>query len=184
MKKKTLTVAVILSLCAAVSMQSCIGKFALTNRLLSWNQSVGNKFVNELVFFAFWVLPVYEVSALADVIVLNSIEFWSGENPLASTKTTKIEGHDGQMYAIQRDANGYTITSEQDGSVVRLDFNADDQSWNVTTEEGETYEIFAYVDDTHVSLPTADGSRRIVSLDAEGVMAYRAAVENSYALAR
>ena len=38
-----------------------------------------SKFVNELVFFAFWILPVYEVSGLADLLVLNSIEFWSGK---------------------------------------------------------------------------------------------------------
>ena len=67
---------------------SCIGSFSLTNKLLAWNKTVGNKFVNELVFFAFWVLPVYEVSALADVLVLNSIEFWSGGNPVA--KGTKV----------------------------------------------------------------------------------------------
>ena len=180
MNKKTLTVAVILSLCAAVSLQSCIGKFALTNRLLTWNKSIGDKWLNELVFFVFWVLPVYEVSALADVVVLNSIEFWSGENPLACG-TKMIEGKDGQLYAIESDANGYTITSKEDGSVVRLDYKADDQSWNVTTPTGDTYEIFAFVDDTHVSLPTIDGSHKIVSLDEDGVMAYRSAVENAFA---
>jgi len=80
MKKKFLTVAVAATLSLSLVSTSCIGSFSLTNKLLSWNQQVGNKFVNELVFFAFWVLPVYEISALADILVLNSIEFWSGSN--------------------------------------------------------------------------------------------------------
>ena len=82
MKKFYLTVGVVLALCASMGLSSCIGSFALTNKVISWNNQVGSKFVNELVFFAFWILPVYEVTALADVLIINSIEFWSGNNPL------------------------------------------------------------------------------------------------------
>ncbi len=71
MKKTYLSGAVALTLASSLLFSSCIGSFSLTNKLLSWNQHVGNKFVNELVFFAFWILPVYEVSALADILVLN-----------------------------------------------------------------------------------------------------------------
>ena len=28
-----------------------------------------------------WILPVYELSFVADLFILNSIEFWSGSNP-------------------------------------------------------------------------------------------------------
>jgi len=90
MKKKLLNVGVILTVVAGLTLPSCIGSFALTNRLLAWNNSVGNKFVNELVFIAFCILPVYEVSALADLVVINSIEFWNGENPMACG-TKKIQ---------------------------------------------------------------------------------------------
>ena len=125
MKKNVLTVAVICTLCGALTLPSCIGSFTLTNKLLSWNNQIGEKFVNELVFFAFWILPVYEVSALADILVLNSIEFWSGSNPVA--KGTKvIDGNDGK-YLVKCDGKGYTIKSVNDGSVVRLDFNDDDK---------------------------------------------------------
>ena len=81
MKKNSITVAALILLAATLPLQSCIGKFALTNKVLSWNNQVGSKFVNELVFFAFWILPVYEVTSIADLLVLNSIEFWSGNNP-------------------------------------------------------------------------------------------------------
>ena len=95
MKKHYVTVALALALTSSMVFTSCIGKFALTNKLLGWNNQLGNKFLNELVFFAFWVIPVYEVTALADVLVLNSIEFWSGSNPIAQGKTM-IDGQYGR----------------------------------------------------------------------------------------
>ena len=104
MRKTYLSVALVCLLSASMLGTSCIGSFQLTNKLLSWNKQIGNKFVNELVFFAFWVLPVYEVSALADVLVLNSIEFWSGSNPVASG-TKVIEGNDGR-YLVECDGHG------------------------------------------------------------------------------
>lgn len=170
MKKKFLTCAVALTLACSMTFSSCVGSFSLSNKLLSWNQQVGNKFVNELVFFAFWILPVYEVSALADILVLNSIEFWSGTNPMA--KGTKvIEGNDGR-YLVECDGKGYNIKSENDGSVVRLDFDAEIQTWNVVVD-GKTMPLLTFVDDTHVQLPAADGSFTTVELSDAGLMAYR-----------
>jgi len=171
MKKAYLTVAVALTLCAAMGMQSCIGSFALTNKLLTWNQQVGNKFVNELVFFAFWILPVYEVTALADILVINSIEFWSGDNPMASGKKV-IDGQDGR-YLVECDGKGYTITSENDGSVVRLDFDADQQTWSVELPDGNSLPFLTFVDDTHVAVPGLDGELMEVELTSAGVFNYQ-----------
>ncbi len=176
MKKKYLSVALVLALAGSLLTTSCIGSFSLTNKLLSWNKSVGSKFVNEVVFFAFWIVPVYEVAALADILVLNSIEFWSGNNPLA--KGTKvIEGQDGR-YLVECDGKGYTIKSENDGSVVRLDFNQDEQTWSATAN-GETYNILTFVDDTHVKVPSVNGGYEVVELTQEGVWAYQGKVASS-----
>lgn len=171
MKRKYLTVAVVMALATSLLGTSCIGRFQLTNKLLSWNHQVGNKFVNELVFFAFWILPVYEVSALADLLVLNSIEFWSGSNPVAQGKKM-IDGKDGK-YLVECDGKGYTITSQNDGSVVRLNFNQEEQSWSVVTDDKE-YLLMTFVDDTHVRMPAADGTYKIVELSEQGLYAYQA----------
>lgn len=169
MKKRYLSVALVVALAGSMMMTSCIGSFSLTNKLLSWNRQVGNKFVNELVFFAFWVIPVYEVSCLADVLVINSIEFWSGTNPVAKGKKV-IDGHDGR-YLVECDGKGYTITSENDGSIVRLDFDADRQTWSVDAGQG-AIPFMTFVDDNHVSMPAADGTMQTVELSQAGVMAY------------
>ncbi len=179
MKKRYLSVAVVLMLLASFTFTSCVGSFALSNKLLNWNRQIGNKFVNELVFFCFWIIPVYEVTSLADVLVLNSIEFWSGSNPVAQGRSV-IEGADGR-YLVDCDGKGYTITSENDGSVVRLDFDAEDQSWSVSANGNEPVKFMTFVDDTHVQMLTPDGSTQLVELSDNGLMAYREAVAASAA---
>ena len=171
MKKRYLPIAIVIALTGSLMTTSCIGSFALTNKLLSWNKQVGNKFVNELVFFAFWIIPVYEVSALADILVINSIEFWSGDNPVASGKKV-IDGKDGR-YIVECDGKGYTITSENDKSVVRLDFDKEDQTWSVAIPGGDSYELMTFIDENHVAMPAPDGTKSIVELSDNGLIAYR-----------
>lgn len=173
MKKHYLRAGLILTVCAAFGLSSCIGSFSLTNKLLSWNNSISNKLVNEVVFIAFWVLPVYEVSGLADFLVINSIEFWSGDNPMACG-TKRIEGTDGMNYLVKCDGKGYDIVCENDGSTVRLDFAADANRWDVTVGD-QTYELITFVDDNHVRVPAANGEYTTIELTSEALMAYRAA---------
>lgn len=177
MKKNYLPIAIALLLSGSMLTTSCIGSFALTNKLLSWNRGVGSKVVNELVFIGFWILPVYEVSALADLLVINSIEFWSGSNPMASGKKV-IDGHDGR-YMVECDGKGYTITSENDGTEVRLDFDMASQTWSVAIPGGEAIDFMTFVDDTHVLMPGTDGKMMKVELSDDGLLAYRAAANSA-----
>lgn len=181
MKKHYLSVAVALLLGSSMLFTSCIGSFTLTNKLLDWNRQVGNKFLNELVFFAFCVLPVYPVTALADVLVLNSIEFWSGENPMA-VNTKVVEGQDGK-YLVVCDGKGYTITSQTDGSIVRLDFDEADNSWSVTSD-GQSFKLMTIVDDSHVNMLTPAGDYQLVELSDAGLMAYRESAAEALFAAR
>ncbi len=171
MKKKYLSVALVLALAGSMLTTSCIGSFSLTNKLMSWNNQIGGKFVNELVFIAFWIVPVYEVTALADVLVINSIEFWSGSNPIAKGKSV-INGENGR-YLVECDGKGYTITSENDGSVVRLDFADEDKSWSVSVNGEESHKFMTFVDEDHVKMLTPDGNYQVVELSQAGVFAYQ-----------
>ena len=129
MKKKSLTLLVATTLASSVLFSSCIGSFGLTNKLLSWNSNIDSKFVNELVFIAFWIVPVYEISALADILVLNSIEFWSGNNPVADAGTVKtINGKDG-VYTVETKKDGYHIQKEGEEKAIDLVFDETDKSW-------------------------------------------------------
>lgn len=176
MKKRFFSVALIVTLASSLMFTSCIGSFKLTNKVLTWNKQVGSKFVNELVFVAFWILPVYELSAIADLLVLNSIEFWSGNNPVqASTKT--IDGKNGR-YIMKCDKNGYTITNTNDKSVVKFNFDATDNSWSVCNGEKEV-KFMQFVDDTHVKMITPEGDFKTVELSEHGVYAYKQMINSS-----
>ena len=130
MKKLKIKVACAL-LGGSLLFSSCIGSFALWNQLKDWNQGIGNKFVNELVFLAFNIIPVYGVAYFADVVVLNSIEFWSGSNPLADVGTTKtVKGENGE-YLIRTNENGYSISKKGEDVSIDLVYNQENRTWIV-----------------------------------------------------
>ena len=52
MKKSNLNLAATVMICGAFLFSSCIGSFGLHSKLVNWNQSIGTKFVNELVYLA------------------------------------------------------------------------------------------------------------------------------------
>ena len=170
MKKKSLIIVTLVALSASMMMQSCIGSFALFNKVKAWNDHVGDKFVNELVFVAMWILPVYELSFAADLFILNTIEFWSGTNPaLAETKV--IDGKNAQ-YLVAKNEAGYTITNMTTKQVTRFNFNAQDNSWSLVNN-GKEVKLFSFVDDTHINIITRDGSYTQVELSQPGVVAYQ-----------
>jgi len=170
MRKKHLIVATVVALSASMMMQSCIGSFALFNKVKNWNDQVGDKFLNEVVFVAMWILPVYELCFAADLLILNSIEFWSGNNP-ALAQTQVIDGKDAQ-YLVASNEQGYTITNMTTKQVTRFNFNAKDNSWSIENNGQET-KLFSFVDDTHVDVLTRDGSYTRVELSQTGVLAYQ-----------
>lgn len=169
MKKRYLSAAIVATLLCSMTMSSCIGSFRLTNSVLKWNNQVGSKFLNEVVFFAFWVLPVYEVTSLADLLVLNSIEFWSGRNPLEAS--TKIVTTGESSYLIACDGKGYTVTDRTTGQEFRMDFIEESQTWALNVD-GELHPFLTFVDDSHVRAITPSGDFRTVELSDSGVMAY------------
>ena len=53
MKKFNLKMVATVMICGSFLFSSCIGSFGLHSKLVSWNQGIGTKFVNELVYLAF-----------------------------------------------------------------------------------------------------------------------------------
>ena len=110
------------------------------------------------------------MSFAADLLILNSIEFWSGSNPaLAQTKV--VDGKDAQ-YLVASNEAGYTITNLKTKQETRFNFNAQDNSWSIENN-GEEVKLFSFVDDNHVNVLTRDGSYSTVELSHSGVLAYQ-----------
>jgi hypothetical protein len=68
----------------------------LGNFYLKSKRSV-NKWANEGIFLLSCLIPVYEICALADVWIFNTVEFWTGKNwieaPSGSSATGKLDDH-------------------------------------------------------------------------------------------
>jgi hypothetical protein len=129
-------------LAASFMFSSCMGSFAITKKLYSWNESVtGNKYVNNILF---WVLsPVYSAVVAIDANILNLIEFWTGSNPLAFSPD--FEGTDrlaymGKIYELTRNGESLTIR-ELDGDVVFAMAKTPDNTWAMV-EKNQTLPMF------------------------------------------
>jgi hypothetical protein len=136
-------------------MQSCIGSFALTGKVHAWNKdAANNKFVNELIFLVFCVVPVYEISLFIDAIVLNSIEFWTGSSPMAGVDKV-IDGGHGQQYHVKSNATGYDIELLGTGKQAQLLYDSVSRTWAITAD-GATMPLVQYDvnGNAHAALPT------------------------------
>ncbi|MBI3812525.1 MAG: DUF3332 family protein [Nitrospirae bacterium] len=82
------TTAIVMVMIISFMSTGCLGRFAAFNKLSVWNQkATKDKFVNEIIFLALNIIPVYGIALLADAVVFNSLEFWGEKNPMVS------EGH-------------------------------------------------------------------------------------------
>ena len=182
MKRSKMSIAFAVILSGSIMFSSCVGSFTLFNKLVSWNQNVSDKFVNEVVFLALNIVPVYGVCYLADAVVINSIEFWTGSNPMAKVgDIKKVKGENGN-YTVERLKSGYSIT--KDGKSMELLFNEESQTWSVVSE-GVTKDLMKMKKDGTVQLYLPNGGSMNVTLDAQGLVAARqATMSNAYFAAR
>jgi hypothetical protein len=61
---------------------SCYGPFNLTRKLHRWNGEQGDKWICELIFLGLNIVPAYTICTIGDAFIFNSVEFWTGENPI------------------------------------------------------------------------------------------------------
>ncbi|KYN84807.1 hypothetical protein ATY36_06395 [Vibrio cidicii] len=78
--KKTITKVVTLSV-AAMALSGCVGSNAVTGYVMGFNlKAVDNRYARGGLNML--LAPVYGLAVAADYIVFNSLEFWTGKNPL------------------------------------------------------------------------------------------------------
>jgi hypothetical protein len=92
---------------------SCYGSFGLTKKIYKWNGALSNKFVSALVFWILIILPVYEVSLVADYFILNVIEFWTGKQVISQGQT-KVITKDGVTMELSSPRPGVLVIKSHD----------------------------------------------------------------------
>lgn len=141
MSRKKRAIPVLLFLAFATS--ACFGSFALTSKLYNWNASHDDRWVRQGAFLVTGVLlPVYGIAALADAVLFNSIEFWTGENPV---HTAAVD--DGRRIA--------SATVEGETATLELRLGTDETPYLALIHEihGEIQNVLTVIrhgDETHV----------------------------------
>jgi hypothetical protein len=139
------------TLCAFLPLATtaCFGNFNLTRKIYRFNDTVSqDKWIEWLAFVVMVVVPVYSIGVLVDAILANSIEFWTGQNPIAMGETRTIEGEDGQLAQL---------TLREDGAIDVL----------ITEADGATRQLRLVREDAAVAAYDADG--RLIARAGNGV---------------
>jgi len=150
----------------------CYGPFNLTRNVYQWNSNikgsseVNEKWMKEFVFFGMIIIPVYMFSALLDAFIFNSIQFWSGGNPVKANDAggdgaTRVVRVGGVTVTMVESNRGTTVTYERNGIVER----------RATIEPNATG--YRLIDETGVLLAEAekgqDGSVTLLDRDCQVV---------------
>lgn len=153
-----LAAALILSL----SQSACFGSFRLTQAVWKFNKNASHeKFVQELVFLALVIIPVYGLATLADAIIINSIEFWTGKNPVnagldevGDERIVQLE--DGSFLRMSRESEE-AIRVERGDEVLRIRKVAG--SMVVEDAEGRVLSTVQEAEDGAIERVDASGER-------------------------
>jgi hypothetical protein len=176
---------------------ACYGPFNLTRNIYHWNSNikggkeVNEKWMKEIVFFGMIIIPVYMFSALLDAFIFNSIQFWSGDNPIKASDL----GDDGQTKVAQvgdltmrwtSTSEGATVTYERNGIIERrATIVSSATGYRLVNENGNTLAEVEYGADG--TLTVLDQDCRVVQRWADDqlrllVWGHRAALGESVAL--
>jgi hypothetical protein len=96
----------------------CYGTFPLTRTIYKLNGDISDSpLVQQVTFWVFIILPVYEIGMLADAIVFNLVEFWTGEKILAVGPTMDSNGNT-VCLTPSADGREAVLTVSRDGRVL------------------------------------------------------------------
>lgn len=153
-------VALVAALC--LTQTACFGSFAATRALYSFNKGVsGDKWIQEIVFFALLVVPVYSLFALGDVLLFNSIEFWGGSNPiradgedwekerevmLADGSTARLVRESENVMRIETEKGVFQVERTAEGLRLFQDGEVVSEIWNGSVSEEALADMGAKLD--------------------------------------
>lgn len=88
------TIGLIIAICNFALFGCAAGNFGFVRSVAKWNLKF-SILPRVLIYIAFVIIPVYPIAVLLDVIIGNTIEFWTGSAIIhAGTKTFRKDGNE------------------------------------------------------------------------------------------
>lgn len=165
MRQRTMSLLTGSLLLASLGLQGCYGQFGLTHKLYHWNGTLGDKWVNSVVMVGLNVIPVYGFAMVADGLVLNAVEFWTGKNPVAmgpSERQTQVATIQGRDFIITGTQNRLDLVpAKGDVKPITLKFDPEQKAWYAEFQ-GERRKV-AVQDDNRLTLLLPNGQEQTIS---------------------
>lgn len=121
----------------------CLGRSALTQKVKKTNLSLTeNRNGREAIFLGFQVFWVYRICTILDLLVFNSIEFWSGSNPISGeSPLVDIPLSEAQKMGFNEIEKAQIERLTANEAKLHLDFaNGDELTFDVI-RENENYTV-------------------------------------------
>ena len=139
----------------------CIGNNAVTGKVREFNLRVAQgKWTREAVFLLLTVIPVYGFAGMADIFVINGVEFHTGKNPISGQarlarvgEIRRVEAPDGTVSQSTLREDGsidFSITGP-DGVTHRL--NLGERGDRLVARDGSGRELASVPRDARTNLP-------------------------------
>jgi len=146
------TIAIVMASCILLSL-GCTGPFKLTKSVHTWQTGFENKWVDEVAFLGCVILPVYSLTMLGDAIIFNSVEFWTGDNPM---ETVQLEG-DGKTVEMALQEDGSILVSN--GQEV---FTLERTETGVTAKDADGHVLYRSVKNADGAISVYDASGALI----------------------
>jgi len=144
--KKRFCAMVLMVFLAGASFTGCAGQFALFNRAVPFVGNLGGRWVGAVVYWIIGLPIVVPITLFLDGLIFNTIEFWTGSNPLAMGDSNVFIAGD-TFKQTDGEGNHLAATRNEDGSL----------SLKLTKVSGEIIEYLLQRDGNDVKLFDADG---------------------------
>lgn len=104
-----------MGLCFSFLTMGCIGQMGMSGKVRQFNlETTEDRWGREILFVILMVLPVYGIASLLDIIVFNSVEFWTGKNPInGKPSVSPVAG----IRTFEVDGTSLVMTLREDQSI-------------------------------------------------------------------
>lgn len=104
---KRLFMIALMAILTASTLTGCYGKFNLTRKVYEVNSQVHEKFLRSGLT---WLLmPIYGMAGMVDFLFFNTVEFWSGSNPIVFGEKDFQYARGDETFRIHVSKAGHTL---------------------------------------------------------------------------